>query len=72
MIAAAVIAASCAHIGATTADSNTSRVDTAPAAAQGDASDQASKEQDRQKILAMKDLTLADLYKPKPETKEVV
>lgn len=72
MIAAAVIAAGCAHSGATTAESTTSKVDAAPAAAQGDASDQASKEQDRQKILAMKDLTLADLYKLKPEAKEVV
>ncbi|MGE5856506.1 MAG: hypothetical protein ACM34C_08070 [Syntrophaceae bacterium] len=72
MIAAAVIAVGCAHSGATTADSKTSKVDTAPAVAQDDASDQASKEQDRQKIMAMKEITLADLYKLKPESKEVV
>jgi len=72
IIAAAVIATGCAHTGATTAESTTSKVDTAPAAAQGDASSKASKEQDRQKIRDMKDLTLAELYKLKPEAKEVI
>jgi hypothetical protein len=60
----------CAHAGATSTDSKTTNDDTV--AAQGDASSKDSKEQDRQRILAMKDHTLADLYKYKPEAKEII
>lgn len=67
-----VAAFGCAHSGATTADSKTTKADTGPATAKGDDASDASNEQNRQKILAMKDLTLADLYKKKPEAKEVI
>ena len=53
-------------------DSKTAQVEATAVAAKGDASSQDSKEQHRQKILAMKDRTLADLYKRKPEAKEVI
>lgn len=53
-------------------DSNTKQVQATAVATKGDASSQAAKEQHRQKILAMKDRTLADLYKRKPAAKEVI
>jgi lipid-binding SYLF domain-containing protein len=59
----------CAHSGATKADVKTAQDEAAAAA---EKKDEAAKEQDRQKILAMKDLTLADLYKLKPDAKEVI
>lgn len=72
VVAVAAVALGCAHTGATSSDSKTTKVDTDNAAVQGDASSKDSSEQHRQKILAMKDLTLADLYKLKPEAKEVI
>ncbi len=59
----------CAHSGATKADEKTAQDEAAAAEAK---KDQAAKEQDRQKILAMKNITLADLYKQKPEAKEEI
>ncbi|MEI7638944.1 MAG: hypothetical protein WCJ37_16670 [Syntrophus sp. (in: bacteria)] len=62
----------CAHSGSTTTENKSEQVDTTAVAAKGDASSLAAKEQHRQKILAMKDITLADLYKRKPEAKEII
>ncbi len=64
-----VAALGCAHPGAPNADVKKAQAESAAAA---DRKDQAAKEQDRQKILAMMDLTLADLYKLKPKTKEEI
>jgi len=79
IIAFVASALGCAHSSATTAadktnpaDSTVSAADTKAPANNGDAAAQESKGQDRQKILAMKDLTLAELYKLKPETKEII
>ncbi len=58
--------------GDTASDSKTAKDESVAATADGDDSSEASNEQNRQKILAMKDLTLADLYKKKPEAKEVI
>ncbi len=70
MILAIVAAAiGCAHTGATKADVKTAEDE---AAAAEEKKDEAQKEKDRQKILAMKDITLADLYKSKPEAKDVI
>jgi lipid-binding SYLF domain-containing protein len=70
ILAVVTVALGCAHTGATSTDSKTTKDDTV--AAKGDASSKDSKEKDRQRILAMKDYTLADLYKYKPETKEII
>ena len=79
IIAFVAAALGCAHSNGATAvdktnpaDSTVSAADTKAPATKGDAAAQKSKEQDRQKILAMKDLTLAELYKLKPETKEII
>jgi lipid-binding SYLF domain-containing protein len=62
-------AVGCSHTGATKADVKTAQDEAAAAA---EKKDEAAKEQDRQKILTMKDITLADLYKRKPEAKDVI
>lgn len=64
-----VAAVGCAHSGATNADVKKAQAESAAAE---EKKDQADKEQDRQKILAMKDITLADLYRLKPEAREVI
>ena len=69
ILAILALAAGCTHTGATKADVKTAQ---AEAAAAAEKKDEAAKEQDRQKILAMKDITLADLYKLKPEAKGVI
>jgi lipid-binding SYLF domain-containing protein len=69
VLAMMVAALGCAHSGATNVDVEKAQAESAAAA---EKKDQAAKEQDRQKILAMMDLTLADLYKLKPESKEVI
>jgi lipid-binding SYLF domain-containing protein len=72
VVAVAAAALGCAHTGATSSDSKTTKVDKDTAAVQGEASSKDSNEQHRQKILALKDLTLSDLYKLKPEAREVI
>lgn len=70
MILAIVAAAiGCAHTGATKADVKTAQDE---ATAAEEKKDEAQKEGDRQKILSMKEITLADLYKSKPDAKEVI
>jgi lipid-binding SYLF domain-containing protein len=69
VLAILAVAVGCTHTGATKTDVKTAQ---AEAAAAAEKKDEAAKEQDRQKILAMKDLTLADLYKLKPDAKEVI
>jgi lipid-binding SYLF domain-containing protein len=64
-----VAAVGCAHSGTTNLDVKKAQAESAAAA---EKKDQAAKEQDRQKILAMKDITLTDLYRLKPEAKEVI
>jgi lipid-binding SYLF domain-containing protein len=64
-----VVAVGCTHTGATKADVKTAQAEEAAAAEKKDG---AAKEQDRQKILTMKDITLGDLYKSKPEAKDVI
>jgi lipid-binding SYLF domain-containing protein len=67
----AIVAAAlgCAHSGVTNADVKRAQAESAAAA---EKKDEAAKEQDRQKILAMKDITLADLYKRKTEAKDEI
>ena len=69
ILAILAVAVGCTHTKATNADIKTAQ---AEAAAAAEKKDEAAKEQDRQKILAMKDITLADLYKRKPEAKDVI
>ena len=70
-VAVVLAAVGCTHTGATKADIKTAQTEAATAAAKREA-DQAAKEQDRQKILSMKDITLADLYKQKPKAKDEI
>jgi lipid-binding SYLF domain-containing protein len=72
MLAIVTTALGCAHTGATSSDSKTTKADTDTAGVQGDTSTKDSKELNRRKILAMKDHTLADLYMHKPEAKEII
>jgi lipid-binding SYLF domain-containing protein len=67
----AMAAMGCAHNGAAITDGKASPDDVATAGAQSDGT-QDSKNQHRQKIIAMKDITLSDLYKLKPEAKDVI
>jgi lipid-binding SYLF domain-containing protein len=69
VLAIVVAAVGCTHTKATTADVKTAQ---AEAAAAAEKKDEAAKEQDRQKILAMKDITLADLYKEKQKVKDEI
>jgi lipid-binding SYLF domain-containing protein len=69
VLAIVVAAVGCTHTKATNADVKTAQ---AEAAAAAEKKDEAAKEHDRQKILAMKDITLADLFKRKPEAKDVI
>jgi lipid-binding SYLF domain-containing protein len=69
VLAIVTAAVGCTHTGATKADVKTAQDEAAAAA---EKKDEAAKEQDRQKILAMKDITIADLVKRKPEAKDVI
>jgi lipid-binding SYLF domain-containing protein len=71
ILAIAAVALGCAHTGPASPD-KTATAGTDTIAAQGDASSKDPKEKDRQRILAMKESTLAELYKIKPEAKEIV
>jgi lipid-binding SYLF domain-containing protein len=59
----------CAHPGATNVDVKRAQVESGTDEKK---KDEAAKDQDRQKILNMKDLTLADLYKLKPQARELI
>jgi lipid-binding SYLF domain-containing protein len=72
IVAIAAVALGCAHTGAASSDSKTTKADTDAAAVQGVDSSKDSKDKDRQRILSMKDRTLEDLYKIKPDVKEVI
>jgi lipid-binding SYLF domain-containing protein len=69
VLAIVTVALGCAHSGATNADVKRAQAESAAAA---EKKDEAAKEQDRQKILTMKDITLADLYKQKPKAKDEI
>ncbi len=68
-LAILVVAVGCAHTTATNSDVKRAQSEAAAAA---EKKDQAAKEEDRQKILAMKDIALADLYKRNPKAKEEI
>jgi lipid-binding SYLF domain-containing protein len=70
-VAVVLAAVGCTHTGATKADIKTAQDEAAAAAAKRDAAE-AAKEKDRQKILTMKDIALADLYKQKPKAKDEI
>jgi lipid-binding SYLF domain-containing protein len=70
-VAAVWAAVGCTHTGATKADIQIAQAESAASAAKRDAAE-AAKEQDRQKILSMKDSTLADLYRQKPKAKDEI
>lgn len=70
-LALVMAATGCAHTGAATTDGKAAPDDAAATGAQSDGT-QDSKNQHRQTIIAMKDVTLSDLYQLKPETKDVI
>jgi lipid-binding SYLF domain-containing protein len=69
LLAVLTVAVGCTQTKATKADIKTAQSQSA--AAEKD-NDEAAKEKNRQTILSMKDITLTDLYKAKPESKEEI
>jgi lipid-binding SYLF domain-containing protein len=69
LLAVLTVAVGCTQTKATKADIKTAQ---SQSAAAGKDKDEEAREKDRQTILSMKDITLTDLYKAKPESKEEI